>query len=194
MKSMDSLILKEKDNANSALGHAVTSGCGIIIKHSVLLLFLSLALGIQAKADSITNLAGKVHEPPTTFIYLFQVQEFTTLTNPDGSRFVLDILNGSVITQDGSVGCHPCTTTYINDIFEFLPTESVVLASFGNWNLIGSASGVTLVDPPVATPVATPEPMTLVLIVTGALWAWALSLKTRDAQSREYPWNHPQRK
>jgi len=149
-----------------------------------------LALCGAAWGDSIENLSGTKHAPGTVYIYSFQVDEFTGLLNPDGSTYIEDILNGSVLTRAASFGCKPCTTTYVNDIFQFLPTESVILAQFGNWDLIGSASGVALRDP-----VATPEPMTLVLLFAGALWLWALALKPREKpQARAYLGHHAFRK
>ncbi len=152
-----------------------------------ILLALLLCAG-TARADSITNLAGKIHQGSETFTYQFVVDEYT------GSLFDTEVLNGSVLTQYGAIGCHPCSVFYVNDIYEFLPTESIVLASFGNWNLVGSASGAVLVDPPTATP----EPMTLVLLFTGALWLLAIGIaETRDTyerRQRDYPYNHIYRK
>ena len=156
-----------------------------------ILLAVLLLAPVMARADSVTNLAGTKHAPGTVYSYSFEVDEFTGLLNPDGSTYIEDILNGSVLTRAASFGCKPCTTTYVNDIFEFLPTESVILAQFGNWDLIGSASGVALRDP-----VATPEPMTLVLLFAGALWLWALACKPRQLRRkpRVYLGHHAFRK
>ena len=84
--------------------------------------------------------------------------------------FYLDVLNGSVLTKAPSQGCKPCTTTYTNDFAEFMPSETVILASFGfnpEWDLIGSASGIQLVDPPSAVP--EPSVWALLLVGLGAL-------------------------
>lgn len=153
-------------------------------------LIAALLLAPVARADQVFNLSGIIHQPGESFTYQFTVDEFAPLVNPDGSLFVFDVLNGSVLLHEPSIGCKPCATIYVNDFYEFLTTETVTLANFGNWNLVASLDSVRLVDP-----VATPEPMTIVLLFVAGLYLWALSLKPRKlATPSDYTANHAYRK
>ena len=127
-----------------------------------MLLVAALCFAAPAWADSITQLSGKLHDPGQVITYSFTVQ--TILTD----SFVEDILNGQVVIRGSG---RPSTITYTDDFFLFGLGESAVLAEFGRtttWDLIGTASGVALVDPPGAS-AAVPEPGILALVVVGLL-------------------------
>jgi len=127
-----------------------------------MLLVAALCFAAPAWADSITQLSGKIHDPGQVITYSFTVQ--TILTN----SFVEDILNGQVVIRGSG---RPSTIKYTDDFFLFGLDESVVLAEFGRtttWDLIGTATSVTLVDPPGAS-AAVPEPGVLGLVVVGLL-------------------------
>ena len=127
-----------------------------------ILLAIALCFAAPAWADSLTQLSGKIHEPGEVIAYSFTVQ--TILTD----FFVEDILNGQVVIRGSG---RPSTITYTNDFFLFGFDESVVLAEFGRktvWDLIGTANGVTLVDPPGPS-AAVPEPGVLALVFVGLL-------------------------
>ena len=136
-------------------------------------LLLGLALCASAHADTVT-LEGMKHSPGEVFFYDYTIQRFVEPT------FNLDVLNGSVITRAGALGCAPCTSTIQNNEYLFSAGETIILDSFGHWELIDSPAGVQLIDP-----VATPEPLTLVLLFFGALWLWAIMVaETRDTHER----------
>jgi len=127
-----------------------------------MLLVAALCFAAPAWADSITQLSGKIHDPGQVITYSFTVQ--TILTD----SFAEDILNGQVVIRGSG---RPSTITFTDDFFLFGLDESVVLAEFGRtttWDLIGTATSVTLVDPPGAS-AAVPEPGVLALVVVGLL-------------------------
>ena len=130
-------------------------------------LAIALLFAAPAWADSITDISGSMKAKGQFLTYTFNVQQFVEPT------FIADVLNGQVVLKYGAIGCHPCTSTYINDIAEFLPGESVILAEFGfngiTWDLVGTASGVALVDPPSSSAVPEPGMLTLLLAGIGAL-------------------------
>lgn len=131
-----------------------------------------LALCASAHADTVT-LEGMKHLPGEVFFYDYTIERFVEPT------FNLDLLSGSVILRAGSLGCTPCTSTIQNNEYLFSAGETIILDSFGNWDLIDSPAGIQLIDP-----VSTPEPMTIVLVVVGALYCWALSLKPRKTEPK----------
>ncbi|SRR6266404_4265379 len=72
----------------------------------------------------------------------------------------------------------PCTATFVKDVWEYFPWETMVMWEWGpvvnsqtgqqKWELITSASGAYILDPPEASSVvATPEPSSLVLLRCG---------------------------
>jgi hypothetical protein len=136
----------------------------------LLLVLFVCAVPALARADTF-DLSGVKHDPGVTFTYSFSVQQ---VVEPS---FILDILNGFVLTHQPAFGCKPCTTTYTNDFFEFGPSDTITLASFGNWNLLGSVSGVKLVDPPAATPEGSTQLYLLVAIGLGLLGMLARTQK-----------------
>jgi hypothetical protein len=129
-----------------------------------ILLAVALCVAAPVWADSLTQLSGKIHDPGQVITYTFTVQ--TILTD----SFVEDILNGQVVIRGSG---RPSTITYTDDFFLFGFDESVVLAEFGRttiWDLIGTANGVSLVDPPgPSTAVSEPGLFAFVLFALLAL-------------------------
>src|ERR1700675_1986015 len=116
-----------------------------------LLFSLTLLLAVLLCAPSVlradTIVAGSMKAPGESLTYYFDVQQFIEPT------FVEDVLAyGKVVFKDGKIGCHPCTSTYIDDFYIFGFTETVTIAQFSfngsTWNLLGSLNNVRLVDPP----------------------------------------------
>ena len=129
------------------------------MKHLLLAVLLFAPL---AQADTI--LAGNMKAPGEQVTYYFDVQQFVTAT------YVEDVLNGQLVYKNGSVGCHPCTTNYLDEMYLFGFTDTVTLEQFNfngsNWTLLASLGSVRLVDPPAATP----EPAVWFMLVCGLCW------------------------
>jgi hypothetical protein len=113
-----------------------------------------------------TFLAGTVKSPGDTFTYDLNVQSFTN--NGEGEA----IFNGTVLAKGRDAGL----TTYSAEYFFFPADGSAVLATFGNWEVMATVSGASVVDPPVATP----EPSVAILCLAGLL---ALAAKKSKEQA-----------
>jgi hypothetical protein len=148
-----------------------------------LMLGLLLLIAPCAFADSVDVLNGTNHAHGYTYQYDFTVDTTTfsfinVITGlPDTG--IAAILNGTFLTINKHVGCDPCSTIFINDIYEHTPYETQVMWEWGpivnpvtgqqKWELISGlgTSGAYIVDPAETESVATPEPSSLVLLGCG---------------------------
>jgi hypothetical protein len=147
-----------------------------------LMLGLLLFIAPCASADSVDVLTGTNHAHGYTYDYSFTVNttlfSFTDAVTGALDTAVAATLNGTFLTYNKHVGCNPCTTTFINDAWEYFPWETMVMWEWGpvinkqtgqqKWELITAASGAYIVDPPEPSAlVATPESSSLVLLGCG---------------------------
>lgn len=126
-----------------------------------------------AFADSVDVLSGTNHAHGFTYKYDFMVD--TSLFTDSLGLAVDAILNGTFLTYNRHVGCDPCTATFINDSFVYQVNETLVMWQWGpivnpltgqeKWELITSASGAYILDPPSRTAVS--EPSSLLLLGCG---------------------------
>jgi len=144
-----------------------------------LMLGLLLLIAPCAFADSVDVLTGTNHAHGYTYQYDFTVDTTTfsfinVITGlPDIG--IAAILNGTLLTINKHVGCTPCTTTFIDDVYEHTPYETQIMWEWGpvvnpvtgaqKWELISSASGAYILDPGASA--AVPEPSSLLLLACG---------------------------
>jgi hypothetical protein len=133
-------------------------------------LLLTLILASPAFADTFI---GTVDSGGYVYDYDLVTQ---TLLETSPFTYVATSLNGTIL-QFGT-GCVPeCTTTFINDWYLMLPTETLGMWQLGvtysrpDWELVATASGAV-----ITYPAAVAEPSSLMLLLSGAL---ALDLARR---------------
>ena len=137
---------------------------------------LLLLLAPCAFADSIDVLSGTNHSHGFTYKYDFVVD--TSFFTDSLGLSVDAVLNGTFLTYNKHVGCDPCTITFTDDSFVYQSNETQVMWQWGpivnrttgqqKWELVTSAGGAFITDPPSPT-AATPEPTPLLLLACGVL-------------------------